>query len=167
MNQNTLHSKLINDCIKTGWKHIGFREQLRKRLSMRPWNEDIGDDCDLEGNEILAALAELRVLPDCWRVKIERWNWPVLVIEALEVCVTNDMSATKLQEYNNFWWTIDGTMRMHFRLFRMNRDGTTSVVLDKLPVELINAGSANTAEESVTFAQQPQCRHLSLVNMQS
>jgi hypothetical protein len=111
---------------------------------MRPWAEEYYyHSVDFEDpeskeyfekspyNESLECLEEARVVPDCWRVKIERWNWPVLVIECLEVCVTHDLTKDKLDEYKNLWFDMDASERLHFRLYRMNRDKTMSIVFDK------------------------------------
>lgn len=129
MKKITLHKSLIDTLCAHGWNCMGFKKNLRKRLQMMPWYDP--------NDETIEALEDLHVLPDCWRIKIERWNWHILIIEAMEVCVTYDISTEKLINYNNFWWAMDSTERIHFRLFRMNRDKTTSIVLDKRPLEFI------------------------------
>lgn len=145
----TVHAYLINKCIEDGWSKTGFKKKLKSRLRLRPWfipcdqsesecKEDgrLCEDC-VPVNELVEALDEFHVLPDAYKIKIESghpWSKPVLVVECLEVCVTNDLSYEKLCYYDNLWWAFDSSMRVHLRLIRMNRDGTTSTVIDKVPL---------------------------------
>jgi hypothetical protein len=124
-----LHKILIEDCVKNGWKRIGFKKAIKKRLAMKPWNE-----CN--DNYLVESINNFHIVPDCWRVIIEKWNWPILVLEFIEICVTNDLSKLKLISYNDLWWDFDSSERCHLRLFRMNIDGTKSIVLDDIPLNL-------------------------------
>lgn len=156
----TLHEGLVDSIVASGWQRNGWRKAVPKKLRLRPWNEEPFDGSECEwcheagdatpeecaychtGNEMIEAFLECRCLPDCWRLKVEmplryQWHHPVLILEALEVCIYNDISEDKLIMYENLWWAFDASTRLHFRLFRMNRDATISTVFDSADSVLI------------------------------
>ena len=153
-NKKTLHSKLIDYALTLGWNKNGFRQAVKDKLSILPWSENYQecnlceekDECEHYNkdkrcycNENLECFSDFHALPDCWRMRIEfpgdkidgvtvEWNYPILVIEALEVIVTHDLNEYKIGEYSDLWWRMDSSERIFFRLYQMDRFGTISIV---------------------------------------
>lgn len=145
----SLHSKLIDMCVSNGWNKSLFKKKIYKILKKEPWCDEAYNDILEESEEgcenyepcdsdVIAAIKGLRVVPDCWRVSVEKWNWDVLVIEFMEVCIENDISEGKMIKYENFWWAMDASSNFSFRLYRMNRDETVSVVIGDYPEKILD-----------------------------
>lgn len=118
---DTLHNRLIDVACQNGWSRDGWRAAVRARLKEEPWSSDAED--------VLGAVAEVSCVPDAWRIRVEHqgegpeWNYDVLVVELLEVEVTNPIDQAKLVLYERLWWAMDGSSLIHFRVFRMDRYG--------------------------------------------
>jgi hypothetical protein len=102
---------------------------VRRALSEAPWTSDDEND-ERRGTEILDMILEVRSIPDAWRIWIEDneagWCLPMLVLEFLEVEVRHHISQSKMEEYEQLWWRLDGTEHFRFRGYRMDQSGIPS-----------------------------------------
>jgi hypothetical protein len=118
---NSLHNRLIDVACENGWTRTGWKAAVRRTLSRPPW--------DGEGGEIIEYVNAMPCTPDAWRFRLEGagdgpgWCYEVLVLELLEVEVTNPIDIHKLQQYEKLWWQMDGSSCFHLRVFRMDRYG--------------------------------------------
>lgn len=118
---DTLHKRLIDVACRNGWVQRGWKAAIRKHINEEPWCWD--------AEEVLDVVHEMPCIPDAWRVRIEkpgdgsRWNYDVLVLELLEVEVTNPIDPSKLRYYVDLWWAMDSSSLFHLRVFRMDRYG--------------------------------------------
>lgn len=121
------HERLIEQAAAQGWAkstaasnwRAGFRRATRERY----WRDRAGEDVQ----EIIDLVA---ARPDAWRITIEgpetpdaEWSHPVMVLEFLEVEVTNRINEDKRDHYRDIWGMFDGTDFFHFRVWRMDRFG--------------------------------------------
>lgn len=120
--QETIHDQLIRKACDHGWSSgRGWKSSVCSHLQQVPWSEDAIAD-------VLDVLEEMPCIPDAWRFlfegKQEGWaSDKILVIELLEVEVSNPVSNEKLEWYEHLWWAMDSTASLHLRIFRMDRFG--------------------------------------------
>ncbi len=145
------HKDIIEYYHNQGWKKHKMKKHLRKRLLQKPWCND--ESVFVE--DIIERINECGFLPDCWRCVIERWNWHVLVLECLEVCVTHRLTETKLINYSNLWMDFDASDRLHLRLFRVNSDYTMSTVMNNAPL-YVGGHKLSEAEYKPIFTEIPK-----------
>ncbi len=111
----------VRDILKTP-ERLGIDETIVRREHV--W---------LEARDVVDMVGELSCIPDAWRIKVEdrkqRWGHGVLVIELLEVEVTNHVSDNKMRKYERLWWHLDATEIACLRIFRMDRFGSVSPLL--------------------------------------
>lgn len=150
------------------WKRLPWKRTVLRKLREEPWVDEAdcsgatGDDDDwrrllskVDEDElawpIRSMLLQVKCVPDAWRLRVEGpkegWGYPVLVLEFLEIEVTNHIDDRKLIQYNNLWWGLDGTDMFHFRVFRMDRYGIVTPLLTE-----------DTAQNIVAYLHGPDGR---------
>ena len=93
--------------------------------------EDVEDMVPGELTEYAKAVRDLLVNPDAWRIVTEgpgpsideTWRYPVLILEFLEVEVTNGIDKAKMNKYRNLWWAVDESSSLHMRVYHMDKFG--------------------------------------------
>jgi hypothetical protein len=121
------HEYLIERAKAAGW------------LTSKPWSEAFLKLAEAHEREQRAAcpeirdiMREFRLIPDAWRVvsKQDAGCDKLLVLELLEVDVGGPVSEAKLALYDQMWWYFDGSAFFELRVYRMDRAGTVSVLVD-------------------------------------
>jgi hypothetical protein len=119
----TLHDQLILKAGEHGWKSgKGWKNDVRQRLSEKPWSEDyLGDVLDL--------INVMPCIPDAWRFVVESepegWSEEILVIQLLEVEVTNPVSQEKQKWYERLWWSLDSTAYSNYHSTKVQVSGVS------------------------------------------
>lgn len=132
--QNSLHEKIIDRAAKEGWQRGNWKSALRAKLKEELWAD--------EALDILDDISDVRRTPDAWRLRVEGpanvkpdvinedWNYPVLVLEFLEVEISHPMSLDKRRDYTAIWWRFDASDAFHFRGYIAERYGPIKCWLD-------------------------------------
>lgn len=117
------HEQMIAiHCHRDGWSCGGFLAEVYRRLNMEPWRSDgYFEDPGFHANDdVFDLIRELHFLPDAFRFRIEgrpKWGHPVLVLEVLEVVNTHPVGLLKIEKFEELWWRMDASERLHFRAF--------------------------------------------------
>lgn len=152
MAPGTLHQRLIEKAKEQGWQVGGWRDGLFKKCRENPhWKSEMffsfpNEDQESELHEEVMALW---TRPDAWRIvvegKAEGWSYDVLVLEFLEVEVTGRVDADKQDAYRSFWWALDATSAYFFRVWHMDRFGTTRPYITEKTIYEMMAGMDHQA----------------------
>lgn len=147
-----LHEDLVlHACRSDGWSNAkGWRKAFAAKASTNSaWaseynphtkqdiaalaanGEDVEDMVPGELTEYAKAVRDLLVNPDAWRIVVEgpgpsideTWNYPMLILEFLEVEVTNGIDKAKMNKYRNLWWAFDASSSFHMRVYHMDKFG--------------------------------------------
>lgn len=104
-------------------------------------------DVITDESELAEVLREFSYRPDAWRLSREspdtpgqNWSYPVLVLEFLEVEVTNGIVGNKKQAFINLFWAFDCSSSFYFRVWHMDRFGITRLYLDETTVYRLMGG---------------------------
>ena len=130
---DTLHNAIIEKACRDGWQRGSWKQAFVAKCRERPdWEGEITDDGVRE-----ELLDDFRRIPDAWRFVVEdentsgqKWNYPVLILEFLEVEIAHPMPLEKRREYVAFWWRLDSTTNFHFRVYRAERYKAPELWLD-------------------------------------
>jgi hypothetical protein len=139
--------QLIRKACENGWQSgRGWKSSVRKYFQQEPWASS--DTIE----EILEIVNEIPCIPKAWRFRIEgkKEGWGtdrVLVLELLEVEVSNPVSDNKLDWYEHLWWAMDSSAMLHLRVFRMDRFGyVLPLNTEHTALELVSRNYSNSVE---------------------
>lgn len=119
------HDLLIEQAAKDGWvRGYGWRRSILREARK-------SDFCMGEWSELTESLDFIESPhPDAWRISVEDentvdecWNYPVVVLEFLEVEVTSGITQGKDDVYRFLWDVFDATHYFHLRIWHMDRFG--------------------------------------------
>jgi hypothetical protein len=119
-----LHEQLIEQARVEGWNKDRWKKAFLHRIKF-DWEYDWYD----ENEDILEAINKSWCRPDAWRIVVEGpehgWNFPLLILEFLEVEVSHQIDQSKKNAYIHLWFAFDDTQAFMLRVFRMDRFGNT------------------------------------------
>src|SRR5437016_4620426 len=133
-----LRRRLLEKAYEAGWIRTGWKEAVCAQVRQLHKENPKLQNAD-ETREIIAMLNEFRCRPTAWRLRVEDeaqgWGHPVLVLDFLEVGLTDDVDKRKRRQYERLWWRLDATEIMHLYVFRMDASGRLSPLVADTTVD--------------------------------